>query len=229
MPQFFAVDGPTGVGKSETMKYLKAHLASRLPEHLASRIVFCKDSEGSPLAKQVRELARSGVHAHGDPKEQVLLFWTSRLATCKKLARLIQGNKIPITLRFGASTWAHQIFYHDRVDDLDDVHWNMVKMCVVEEGLSPPHYLMLTAPAEVLDARVSAGPKGSPFPRECSLEVRLAFLARLQAGYEEYARHPTQKATIIDASVSVDEMGEAAIAAILSQFEAEGLLLQRAA
>jgi thymidylate kinase len=229
MPQFFAVDGPTGVGKSETMKYLKAHLASRLPDHLASRIVFCKDSEGSPLAQQVRNLARSGVHEDGCPKEQVLLFWTSRLATCKKLARLIQSNKIPITLRFGASTWAHQIYYHDRVDDLDEVHWNMVRMCVVGEGLSPPHYLMLTAPAEVLDARVSSGPKGSPFPAACTQKVRLAFFERLQAGYEEYARHPTQTATIIDASHSIEETGEAAIAAILGQFEADGLLLQQAA
>jgi len=221
LPKFFAVDGPTGVGKSVLMDYLREHLPQRLPEHIASRIVFCKDSEGSPLSQQVRELARSRVHELGCPKEQILLFWTSRLATCKELARLIQSNKIPITYRFGASTWAHQIYYHNR-QDLDAMHWDMVRMCVLAEGLVPPHYLMLTAPPELLDERVCNGVKGSPFPTNVTREERLAFFSRLQEGYVAYAHHPTQDATIIDASVPIQQMGEAAIEAIIAQMDGDG-------
>lgn len=209
------------------MNYLREHLPQRLPEHIASRIVFCKDSEGSPLSQQVRELARSRVHELGCPEEQILLFWTSRLATCKELARLIQSNKIPITYRFGASTWAHQIYYQNR-QDLDAMHWDMVRMCVIAEGLAPPHYLMLTAPPEVLDLRVCASGKGSPFPNEVARDERLAFFRRLQEGYVAYAHHPTQQATIIDASASVAEMGEDAIQAIITQMEGDGAFQQAA-
>lgn len=228
MPQFFAVDGPTGVGKSEVVKYLKQHLQERLPKSVASRIEFCKDSEGSPLAEQVRNLARTRVHELGCPKEQVLLFWTSRLATCKTLARLIKNDKIPIIVRFGASTYAHQVHYHNRVHDLDPVHFAMVQMCVRDEGLSPPHYLMLSAPPDVLDNRVSSRPKGSPFPAECSHEERLQFFERLQAGYVAYAQHPTQSATVIDASRSIKETGESAILAIIAEMERDNMLLNAA-
>jgi thymidylate kinase len=191
MPKFFAVDGPTGVGKSEVMKYLRANLWR---------------------------------HELGCPQEQILLFWTSRLATCKQLARLIKDNKIPITLRFGASTWAHQVYYHDRVADLDEVHWDMVRMCVLREGLVPPHYLMLTAPSAILHERISSGPKGSPFPKSVTIEERLMFLKRLQEGYEAYAHHPSQTATVIDASVTIEQMGEKAVQAIITEMERDDML-----
>ncbi len=225
MNQFFAVDGPTGVGKSTVMAYLKQHLPGRLPDHIAARIEFCKDSEGSPLSEQVRELARVGVrHKLACPKEQILLFWTSRLSTCRELARLIQNNRIPIVQRFGASTWAHQVYYHNRVGDLDKVHWDMVDLCVVREGLTPPHYLMLTAPPHMLEARVSSSAKGSPFPREVTLSERIAFFEKLQDGYREYIRHSTQNGTLVDASASIQETGETVIQAILDQFKLEGML-----
>ena len=90
-------------------------------------------------------------------------------------------------------------------------------MCVINEGLCPPHYFMLSAPPEILDDRVAARSKVSPFPSECSISDRLAFFEKLQAGYNEYALHPSQTATIIDAAGSIEETGQTVVDLIVEQ------------
>ncbi len=144
---------------------------------------------------------RAGVHEFdGSEKAKILMFWASRVPACDKLARLIKDGKIPIVSRFGASTWAHQIYYHNLVEELDALHWDLVKHCVVKKGLKPPHYLMLTTSPEILEHRIDHGPKGERFPRACGKAQRIEFLRKLTEGYVRYLDHGSQDGTIVDAT-----------------------------
>ncbi len=204
----------SGVAAARTKPLYEA-LKVRLPEHIPDKRVAML---GCPF------------FVNGRRKFPLPLLWnpeeqgqhpTTRLLNCWKrlnewavttLRPALSENDIVLIERFGLDAQLYATACCDRTIDIDEaerVHHSLVRMRVVEQGISPPLYFIPTANVEDTENLL----RTFPALKDMEPSVLKKFMAHEARALERYfdPKHGQKKPCLFPASMSINEMCEAVI------------------
>lgn len=200
-PSFISLEGIEGSGKSTLARALTALLQQRGLSVLATR-----EPGGTPLAEQLRAtlLARGGESI--DPIAETLLMFAARSIHVSNLIRpaLRAGNWV-ICDRFTDATRAYQ----GAGRGVDRALIERLATSV-HADLWPRRTLLLDVPAQLGCARAKS--RGSAADRFDTEGER--FFERVRGGYLEIASAETERVRVIDATASLQQVQQQALAAL---------------
>ncbi len=188
------LEGGEGSGKSS----LADALATLMREHDYNVTITCEPA-GTKLGEIVKGIFQRGVTV--TPEAELLLFAAARAQHVQEVIRpaLERGNVI-LCDRYTDSTLAYQGY--GRGLSLD--HLRAVNH--IATGGLPPHFtILLDLPPEIGLARKEHEPLGDSIGKE-SLE----FHQKVRAGYLELAQREPIRMVVVDASLSKDQVTQAA-------------------
>jgi dTMP kinase len=208
--RFVTLEGGEGVGKSTQVATLRARLAERGVNAIATR-----EPGGSPHAEKLRDLILSGKAKPFGPSGEALLFAAARMDHLDVTIRpaLARGDWV-ICDRFIDSTRAYQ-------GRLGEVSSDLLASLerVTLNGVWPDLTLILDLPAEIGLARAQARRGAAQADRfeseglESHRALRDAFLA--------IARDEPERCVVIDAAGSAQDVAAAIWRVVETRFSAE--------
>ncbi|SDL71463.1 thymidylate kinase [Modicisalibacter muralis] len=194
--RFITLEGGEGVGKSTNLGLVCDFLEARGIE-----VVRTREPGGTPRAEAIRELLLDptpGEPLSGDA--ELLLVFAARAQHLElKIRPALERGAWVVCDRFTDATFAYQ----GGGRGIDAERIAMLET-LVQQGLQPDLTLLLDMSVEAAQARVVArGGERDRFERE-----RGEFFAAVRESYLQRARAAPQRFAIVDASRSLDAVGE---------------------
>lgn len=194
--RFITLEGGEGVGKSTNLSLVCDFLEARGIE-----VVRTREPGGTPRAEAIRELLLSPIADEplADDAELLLVFAARAQHLERKIRPALARGAWVVCDRFTDATFAYQ--GGGRGIDVERI---AILEMLVQQGLQPDLTLLLDMPVEAAQARVtSRGGERDRFERE-----RGEFFAAVRESYLQRANAAPQRFAIIDASHSLDAVGE---------------------
>lgn len=189
---FVTFEGPEGSGKSTQLR----RLAERLSE--AGQVVRAtREPGGPPIAEQIRTVLLSPANGAMLPATEALLFMAARAQqTAEVIQPALAAGTIVLCDRYTDSTLAYQGYGRGLpLATLEALN------AFATGGLTPDLTILLDLPVAAGLARKH----GDEWNRLEGEEV--AFHERVRAGYHELARSAPHRYLVLDAQVSVEQLG----------------------
>ncbi|GLQ87007.1 dTMP kinase [Dyella flagellata] len=204
--RFISLEGGEGAGKSTLLAGLHAHLARQGVNLLQTR-----EPGGTPLGETIRALVLDPAHAAIGAESELLLMFASRAQLVREcIVPALEAGQWVLCDRYVDASYAYQGGGRgqpiERIAELE--RW----AC---DGVKPDLTLLLDLP--VSTGRARAAGRGAADRIEVEAD---GFFERVRQAYRERAQAEPQRFRVIDASLSQDQVLEAAIAATAHLFEA---------
>ncbi|MFA7691757.1 MAG: dTMP kinase [Candidatus Hydrogenedentales bacterium] len=185
-------EGGEGSGKSTqlplTAQFLEAH---------GFEVVATREPGGTPLSERIRGLLMDTVDETVAPLTELLLFQAARAQhVAQVVLPALRRGAIVLCDRYVDSTHAYQITGRGLDADLVD---RMNRLAAGEAW--PTHTFLLDLPVEVGMGR--ATDRGST---DRMMQESMAFHSRIRDEFLRIAKEDTQRITIIDATLSVEQV-----------------------
>ena len=202
MSLFITLEGPEGSGKTSAIKIVKEAL-----ENEGYQIVMTREPGGTPISEQIRNVILEKNNTAMDYRTEALLYAASRRQhLVEKVWPNVKEGKLVICDRYLDSSLAYQGFARGLgVEDILNV--NMY----ATEGTFPDLTLLFDLPPEVGLARINANSNREV--NRLDLE-KISFHEKVRNGYLELAKRFPTRYVIIDASMPLKEVANAALKAI---------------
>lgn len=208
-PQFIALDGIDGTGKSTQCRLLADWLNS-----LGVATVTAVDPGGTPLGSRIRELLLFGQGQNIVTRAEALLFMASRAQLVETVIRpaLAQGQWV-VSDRFLLSN----VVYQGYGGGLDPEElWEVGQLAT--GGLMPDHNLLLDIPLQVAASRMQR-----PLDQMESRSVE--YRERIRQGFLTEAGKWPERVVVIDARQEVDAVQQSIRQQLRTRLEAAGVTL----
>jgi dTMP kinase len=206
-PQFIAILGGEGSGKSTQVKRLRERFSD-------AELVITREPGGSPFAEAIRSIILKHEHSgQASGFTQFGLFWAARHDHMKNtvLPALERGSHV-VTDRFDCCSYAYQIFGQE-VKNLQDIFWQTRDAFLGDR--KPDIYIFLDVTPKIGLARVAS--------RQLQLidsnhfdERKIDFHERIRAGYRDFLSKIDEPHVVINADGSLEEVSTAFDKAIAS-------------
>lgn len=202
MSLFITLEGPEGSGKTSAIKIVKETL-----ENEGYQIIMTREPGGTPISEQIRNVILDKNNTAMDYRTEALLYAASRRQhLVEKVWPNVKEGKLVICDRYLDSSLAYQGFARGLgVEDILNV--NMY----ATEGTFPDLTLLFDLPPEVGLARINANSNREV--NRLDLE-KISFHEKVRNGYLELAKRFPTRYVIIDASMPLKEVANAALKAI---------------
>jgi dTMP kinase len=204
---FISLEGIEGVGKSTNLS-----LVATLVRAAGFELVVTREPGGTKLGERIREWILHGDHGQLSAEVETLLMFAARAQHLDEVIRpALAAGQWVVCDRFTDATVAYQAGGRGAPATLID------RLRVeVQRGLEPDLTLLLDAPLEVGESRISARTPDH-FERE-----QRPFFARVRAAYLELAALHPQRIKMIDAAQPLEEVQqaiEARLAGFIATFD----------
>ena len=191
---FIALEGIEGVGKSTQLARLVAAL-----EAAGLEVDVTREPGGTPTAESIRAILLEHGEEPMPPAAEALLMFASRaLHTSNRIRPALEAGKWVVSDRFVDASRAYQGggrgIPMSRINHLAEL---------ALDGLEPDVVILLDAPVEVGLERADKRGAKDRFEVE-----QQAFFERVRATYLELAREAPDRYLVIDASGSIEDVGE---------------------
>lgn len=203
---FITFEGTEGSGKSTQIHRLAAALRSQGREAIELR-----EPGGTAIGEEIRHLLKhSEAGRTMTPETELLLMCASRAQLVREIIRpALSAGHVVLCDRFYDSTVAYQ--GHGRGLGLAQVR-AVIDFAV--GGTLPDLTLFLHVPVEVSEARRAQRERISGQERDRFETAARDFFQRVEAGYQEIARSEPERIKIVDATVSIEAVQAAILAAV---------------
>jgi dTMP kinase len=191
--KFITFEGIDGAGKTTHLAWFRERLEQKVAA--AGRVVvMTREPGGTPLGEALRELL---LHERMDLETEALLMFAARREHLAQVIEpaLARGDWV-LSDRFTDATFAYQGggrgLPRDKLETLE--RW-------VQGGFQPDRTVLFDLPPETASER--RGAVRSPDKFESETE---AFFARTRAEYLRRAQETPYRFTVVDASLSIEEI-----------------------
>jgi dTMP kinase len=199
---FITIEGPEGSGKSACASWLATYLSEK-----GLAVTLTREPGGTPIGERIRGLV---LDSSSPPlsRTSLFLFSAARAEVVDRVIRpALAANQVVICDRYTDSTLAYQGFGDGM--PLEEVR---AAVRLASGGLTPDLTLLLDVPAEVgLRRRAGAGNWNGFDARD------LAFHERVRLGFLRLAAEEPIRFRVIDASMSLNQVHSAVLAALPAQ------------
>lgn len=204
--RFISLEGGEGAGKSTLLAGLHAHLLRR-----GVRLVQLREPGGTALGEAIRSIVLDPAHPAISAESELLLMFASRAQLVReRIQPALEEGQWVLCDRYVDASYAYQGGGRGqpiaRIAELE--HW----ACA---GVKADLTLLLDLP--VSTGRARASNRGAADRIEVEADE---FFERVRCTYRERAQVEPQRFRLIDASLSPDQVLQAAIAATDHLFEA---------
>ena len=198
--RFITVEGIEGAGKSTQMDVIRRFL-----EEQGIRVVMTREPGGTPLSETVRGLLLDPDNRGMCSDTELLLVFAARAEHLHKVVRpALESGDWVLSDRFTDATFAYQGGGRGveaaRIAALEE--W-------VQGGLRPDLTLLLDVPVDAGMSRIAGRGQRDRFEREDG-----EFFQRIRASYLQRAAAEPQRFRHIDATASVEQVSQEALAAV---------------
>jgi dTMP kinase len=196
---FITFEGNEGSGKTTQVQRLAKCLAGE-----GYRVRQLREPGGTPIGEEIRHtLKHSSRNRFMTAETELLLMNASRAQLVREIIRpALADGEVVVCDRFYDSTLAYQGY--GRQLELTRVQ-PIIDFAV--EDTRPDLTLWLALPLELSRSRSRA--RSSPEPRDRMEEADRSFFERVEQGYEALAQADPVRIKRIDASGSIERVGEA--------------------
>lgn len=203
---FITLEGTEGVGKTTCLGFVQdALVAAQIPT------VVTREPGGTALGEKIRDWILRGNHGELSAQTETLLMFAARAYHLERVIRpALEAGQWVICDRFSDATVAYQ-----GGGRLADKAWIKSLRSAVHGDSEPDLTLLLDAPVEVGLNRIRTRAPDH-FERE-----NQDFFRRVRTAYLELARDEPHRIKVIDASLSLSEVGSriaTRMAAFLREF-----------
>jgi dTMP kinase len=204
--RFISLEGGEGAGKSTLLGGLRDYLQQQ-----GVQLLQMREPGGTPLGEAIRSLVLDPAHASLSAESELLLMFASRAQLVReRIQPALEAGQWVLCDRYVDASYAYQGGGRgqpiDRIADLERWACN---------GVKPDLTLLLDLP--VSTGRARAAGRGAADRIETEAD---AFFERVRQAYRDRAHAEPQRFRVIDASLSPDQVLQAAIAATTHLFEA---------
>lgn len=204
--RFISLEGGEGAGKSTLLGGLRDYLQQH-----GVQLLQVREPGGTPLGEAIRSLVLDPAHASLSAESELLLMFASRAQLVReRIQPALKSGQWVLCDRYVDASYAYQGGGRgqpiERIADLE--RW----AC---DGVKPDLTLLLDLP--VSTGRARAAGRGAADRIETEADT---FFERVRQAYRDRARAEPQRFRVIDASLSPDQVLQAAIAATTHLFEA---------
>ncbi len=189
---FISIEGGEGTGKSTLAHFIKHYLASYdIP------VLLTREPGGTPMAEDIRRLLLQQHEEPISPKTETLLMFASRIQHLQnKILPALQAGEWVISDRFTDASFAYQAagreLGYDSIKTIKE--WSI-------GDFEPTCTFLLDAPLEVSAQRLKNRPHLDRIEQE-----EQQFFERIRAMYLELSKKFKHRYTVIDSSLSKDEV-----------------------
>ncbi|MFK7996115.1 MAG: dTMP kinase [Granulosicoccus sp.] len=205
--RFITLEGLEGVGKTTNRAVIEHQLQQAGIDYIATR-----EPGGTPTGEQLRDLV---LHSQGSmqAETELLVMVASRLELVAQLIEpALNSGKWVLCDRFMDASVAYQGAGRQLgVERVLQLH------VLMGMKLQPDLTILLDMPVEQGLSRMAARGKPDRIEREA-----VAFFERARAAYLERAQAAPERVSVVDASHSVDVVGEAVSRAVQSLIDSSG-------
>jgi dTMP kinase len=193
-------EGSEGCGKSTQITLLAERLRA-----LGFTVRLVREPGGTPIGEEIRHTLKHSAANHAmTPEAELLLMNASRAQLVREIIRpALVAGEIVLCDRFYDSTTAYQGF--GRGLDLKQVR-AVIDFAVGETR--PALTLMFHVPLSVREERLASRQATMPFVRDRIEEADPVFFERVRKGYQIIAQEEPKRVQTIDASGTVENVGE---------------------
>jgi dTMP kinase len=199
--RFITFEGIEGVGKTTQVSRLSTALRAREIDHVVTR-----EPGGTPLAENIRQIVLTAREEALPPMAELLLMFAARAVhLANHIEPSLRAGRWVICDRFTDATYAYQgggrQMDEDPIRDLENR---------IQGQRRPELTILLDAPVEQAMARAAvrnAGSERDRFERE-----RSEFFERVRRVYHARAAAEPERIAVIDATRTIDEVGERILA-----------------
>lgn len=200
-------EGPDGAGKTTVLERVVPILQERLGRH----IITTREPGGVAIAESIRDIILDVNHQAMDAKTELLLYIAARRQhLVEKVLPHVEAGDVVLVDRFIDSSVAYQGY--GRGLDKDII--NCLNHFALED-YQPDMTLLFDVSSEVGLARIHANSKREV--NRLDLET-IDMHQRVRQGYLDLAKEHSERIVIIDATLSLEKVIEAAQNAILARF-----------
>ncbi|HKT28198.1 dTMP kinase [Dyella sp.] len=204
--RFISLEGGEGAGKSTLLGGLRDYLQQH-----GVQLLQVREPGGTPLGEAIRSLVLDPAHASLSAESELLLMFASRAQLVReRIQPALESGQWVLCDRYVDASYAYQGGGRgqpiERIADLE--RW----AC---DGVKPDLTLLLDLP--VSTGRARAAGRGAADRIETEADT---FFERVRQAYRDRAHAEPQRFRVIDASLSPDQVLQAAIAATTHLFEA---------
>jgi dTMP kinase len=204
--RFISLEGGEGAGKSTLLGGLRDYLQQH-----GVQLLQVREPGGTPLGEAIRSLVLDPAHASLSAESELLLMFASRAQLVReRIQPALEAGRWVLCDRYVDASYAYQGGGRgqpvERIADLE--RW----AC---DGVKPDLTLLLDLP--VSTGRARAAGRGAADRIETEAD---AFFERVRQAYRDRAHAEPQRFRVIDASLSPDQVLQAAIAATTHLLEA---------
>jgi dTMP kinase len=204
--RFISLEGGEGAGKSTLLGGLRDYLQQH-----GVQLLQVREPGGTPLGEAIRSLVLDPAHASLSAESELLLMFASRAQLVReRIQPALEAGQWVLCDRYVDASYAYQGGGRgqpvERIADLE--RW----AC---DGVKPDLTLLLDLP--VSTGRARAAGRGGADRIETEAD---AFFERVRQAYRDRAHAEPQRFRVIDASLSPDQVLQAAIAATTHLLEA---------
>lgn len=191
--KFITFEGIDGAGKTTHLAWFRERLEQKVAA-AGRAVVMTREPGGTPLGEALRELL---LHERMDLETEALLMFAARREHLAQVIEpaLVRGDWV-LSDRFTDATFAYQGggrgLPRDKLETLE--RW-------VQGGFQPDVTVLFDLPPETASER--RGAVRSPDKFESETE---AFFARTRAEYLRRAQEAPYRFTVVDASLSIEEI-----------------------
>jgi dTMP kinase len=208
---FLSFEGLDGSGKGTQIDLLVGHLAT-----LGIQPVVHREPGGTVIGDQIRAILLDAANSHLLPLPELLLYFASRAqAIDEVILPALQAGRVVISDRFTDSTLVYQGIVRglgiDVVRDLDRISCR---------ALRPDCTILLDLPPEHSQQRAAARNLQSASTQTRLDDESLDFYRSVREGYLQLASAEPARIRVVDASGSVEAVGQqvqAIVAEVLRQ------------
>ena len=202
---FITIEGPEGSGKSTAV-----NTAVKKLEELGYSIVRTREPGGTPIAEQIRKVILDKSNTSMDPRTEALLYAASRRQhLVEKVWPALKEGKIVVCDRYLDSSLAYQGgARHLGIDNVLNVN------LFATENTFPDLTLLFDIEPELGLKRIAANSNREV--NRLDLE-KLEFHNEVRNTFLELAKRYPERYVIIDASLSMEEVAENTLKAILER------------